>query len=73
MRFLIKVLKNLLPKESAKPVGRWSNEQCVVKINQRVDLSNEDHCGPCGQYILSKTETKNTDAAVQNKAKNSNM
>ena len=30
-----------------------------VKTNNKVDLSNEDHCGPCGQYALTKIEPKN--------------
>ena len=29
-------------------------EQCNKKINDKIDLSNEDHCGPCGQYALIK-------------------
>jgi len=27
-------------------------------MNQKIDLSNEDHCGPCGQYALEKIEQK---------------
>ena len=23
-------------------------------VHQKIDLSNEDHCGPCGQYALEK-------------------
>ena len=23
-------------------------------MNYKIDLSNEDHCGPCGQYGLEK-------------------
>ena len=30
------------------------------KINNKIDLSNEDHCGPCGQYILDKRKSKIT-------------
>jgi hypothetical protein len=30
-------------------------------MNKKIDLSNEDHCGPCGQYILNKELTKVTD------------
>jgi len=52
MRSLITFIKNVLPKELPKPVGRWRIEQCNKKINNKVDLSNEDHCGPCGQYAL---------------------
>lgn len=59
MKFLITFIKRWLPKEPPKPVGRWSNEYCDIKTNQRIDLSNEDHCGPCGQYLISKNETKN--------------
>ena len=35
-------------KEVSKPLGRWKPENCNVRINRKVDLSNEDHCGPCG-------------------------
>lgn len=50
------VINKIIPKELPKPVGRWSIEECNVKMNGRVDLSNEDHCGPCGQYALVKIE-----------------
>jgi hypothetical protein len=33
-------------------LGRWKIDYCNVKINRKIDLSNEDHCGPCGQYIF---------------------
>jgi len=59
MKFITTILKNIIPKELPKPVGRWSVEQCNKKINSRVDLSNEDHCGPCGQYALEKMEPTN--------------
>jgi hypothetical protein len=28
------------------------------QLNHKIDLSNEDHCGPCGQYALSKIDFK---------------
>ena len=40
------------------PLGRWRNETCPKKMNQKIDLSNEDHCGPCGQYALNKIESE---------------
>ncbi len=49
----------LTPKEPPKPLGRWKIEDCNKKINNKIDLSNEDHCGPCGQYVLNKIELKN--------------
>jgi hypothetical protein len=58
MRHLLSILQKFIPKQPIKPVGRWSNEYCDVKTSQKVDLSNEDHCGPCGQYALSKQEVK---------------
>ena len=57
------VINKIIPTTLPKPVGRWSIEECNVKMHSRVDLSNEDHCGPCGQYALAKieeeTKTKN--------------
>ena len=35
-------------------LGRWNIDYCNKKLDKKIDLSNEDHCGPCGQYILSK-------------------
>ena len=34
-------------------------EYCDKKINNKIDLSNEDHCGPCGQYALDKNQINN--------------
>jgi hypothetical protein len=39
-----------------KILGRWNIDYCDKKTNNKIDLSNEDHCGPCGQYILNKTQ-----------------
>ena len=25
-----------------------------IKLNKKIDLANEDNCGPCGEYILEK-------------------
>ena len=57
--FITKFIKKLIPKEIPKPVGRWNIEYCNTKINNKIGLSNEDHCGPCGQYALIKLEMKN--------------
>jgi hypothetical protein len=56
MNFIVKIIKRMIPKELPKPLGRWGMEQCNTKMNHKIDLSNEDHCGPCGQYALTKTE-----------------
>jgi hypothetical protein len=59
MKYLTTIIKKILPKELPKPVGRWNIDYCNIKTNKKVDLSNEDHCGPCGQYALQKIEEKN--------------
>ena len=41
-----------------KPLGRWNIESCNTKTNYKIDLSNEDHCGPCGQYAMTRLEMK---------------
>jgi hypothetical protein len=58
MKYLINIIKKFIPKELPKPVGRWRTESCNTKMNHKVDLSNEDHCGPCGQYALEKIELR---------------
>ena len=57
----MKFIKNIIDKfvkEEKKVLGRWGIESCDKKMNTKIDLSNEDHCGPCGQYILDKTKPK---------------
>ena len=54
-----KLIRTLIRKESSKPVGRWRIEKCNTMLNNKIDLSNEDHCGPCGQYALTKIYVKN--------------
>jgi len=58
MKSIISIIKRILPKDLPKPVGRWRVENCNTQMNQKIDLSNEDHCGPCGQYALEKIESK---------------
>jgi hypothetical protein len=54
MRHLNKIIAKFFPKELPKHTGRWRIEQCDKKLNAKIDLSNEDHCGTCSQYALSK-------------------
>jgi hypothetical protein len=59
MKYITAIIRKILPKELPKPVGRWNIEYCNTKVNHKIDLSNEDHCGPCGQYALTKLELEN--------------
>jgi hypothetical protein len=45
------------PKPKLNPVGRWNND-CHLKTNKKIDFSNEDHCGPCGQNLLNLNKDK---------------
>jgi hypothetical protein len=54
-------MKNIIQqimKKDKKVLGRWNMEYCDKKMNKKVDLSNEDHCGPCGQYLLEPNKQK---------------
>jgi hypothetical protein len=54
MRFIIKSIKQFIKNEPPRILGRWNIDYCKKKMNKKIDLSNEDHCGPCGEYILTK-------------------
>ena len=58
MKIIINLIKKYFYKEPLKPLGRWNIDYCNNKMNKKVDLSNEDHCGPCGQYIIDKINKK---------------
>jgi hypothetical protein len=59
MKYITTIIKKIMSNESPKVLGRWNIDYCNKKVNHKVDLSNEDHCGPCGQYALTKLEPKN--------------
>jgi hypothetical protein len=59
MSFIQAIISKIIPKKSFNPLGRWKIEHCDIKIKNKIDLSNEDHCGPCGQYALTKIVSEN--------------
>jgi len=59
MKYITSIIKKLLQKEIPKPLGRWRLENCNDMLNHKIDLSNEDHCGPCGEYTLEKIKLTN--------------
>ena len=67
MERIITILKRFIPKQLPKPLGRWKIENCNKKMDHKIDLSNEDHCGPCGQYALEKIELKTNKKIVKDK------
>jgi hypothetical protein len=56
MKFVINFLTQIFKKEVPKQLGRWNIDYCHKKINTKIDYSNEDHCGPCGNYSIKNKE-----------------
>jgi hypothetical protein len=50
----ITFLKNKFFPQRTVMLGRWNIVYCDKKINQKLDLSNEDHCGGCDIYKYNK-------------------
>jgi hypothetical protein len=64
IKFIRSIINKIIPTELSKPLGRWKIEECNKKINNKIDLSNEDHCGPCGQYALEKKREKEKEKTI---------
>ena len=58
MKYIMIFIQKIIQKEQPKQMGRWNLEYCNTKLNNKIDLSNEDHCGPCGQYAITKNKLK---------------
>jgi hypothetical protein len=54
MKYITLLKNKLFPKHQAVLLGRWSIVYCDKKINQKLDLSNEDHCGVCDVNKFNK-------------------
>jgi len=51
-RIILHVQRVLLNSYSkSPPLGRWNIKICNEKLNNKIDLANEDHCGTCGKYL----------------------
>lgn len=61
-----RILRRINQKNIPLPLGRWKLESCHQKINQKIDSSNEDHCGTCANGVKSieLTTTTTTTALV---------
>jgi hypothetical protein len=59
MMRIIKIFMNMLGKETPKKLGRWNIENCNIKIDHKIYLSNQDHCGSCGQYKIIEIPQQN--------------
>jgi hypothetical protein len=59
-----RILHRINQKNIPLPLGRWKLESCHQKINQKIDSSNEDHCGTCANGDKSRELTTTTTALV---------
>ena len=55
-----RILRRITQKNIPLPLGRWKLESCHQKINQKIDSSNEDHCGTCANGDKSRELTTTT-------------
>ena len=53
MKFITTIIKKFI-KDDKNILGRWNIDYCDKKLKRKIDLANEDHCGPCGTYMLDK-------------------
>jgi len=70
MKFIRKIIQKFTQKDLPKPIGRWNLEYCNTKLNNKIDLSNEDHCGSCGQYAIIKNDLLYKNMSTENIIKN---
>ncbi len=55
MKYFYNMIQQFMKKD-VRILGRWTIDYCDKKVNTKIDLANEDHCGPCGEYILDKNK-----------------
>ena len=60
MKYIMNILKKIILKDPPKQLGRWNIDYCNKKIDRKIELSNEDHCGPCGLSKDMITKNINT-------------
>lgn len=55
MMRILSVLRNVFIKSEplGTPLGRWQIEKCNIRLNHKIALSNEDHCGTCSEYKIN--------------------
>ena len=66
---IIKFIQRMRIPDQVKVLGRWEITYCKPTMNKKIDLANEDHCGPCGQYIIPE-KIQNTKINYEQKFSN---
>lgn len=54
---MFRQIKRLFPSREIekKTLGRWNLIYDQGQLQKRIDLANEDHCGPCGTKGFERT------------------
>lgn len=67
LQSIMNILRRFAQTDSKILLGRWGLNDCNKRVNKKVDLSNEDHCGPCGQYdqILEYKKISKDDIKIE--------
>ena len=63
--FLKRYFVKQLFKEEKKMLGRWAIEKCEIKMNNKIDFSNHDHCGPCGLQEMNYIDENDVDNQIR--------
>ena len=59
MKVLSNLFRSLFIKKQLPLLGRWRIVYCDKTLHRKIDLANEDNCGPCGDFkIIKKQESK---------------
>jgi hypothetical protein len=66
MKVLTTLINNLFVKQPVVLLGRWNIVYCQEKINKKIDLSNEDHCGTCTSSTFISTTKNNKNKKNKN-------
>jgi hypothetical protein len=67
MKFIMKIIQKISTKEVPTPLGRWKLDYCNTQLSNKIELSNEDHCGSCGQYAITKTDLNQKNISTDGK------
>ncbi len=60
MTLVKRLVTQLMSSSQPVQLGRWSIEYCPTIVETRVKLTNEDHCGTCGNMKPLHTKTSNS-------------
>ena len=50
MKYMFSTLFKRFGSPVQPPLGRWRIDYCSKKLDHKVNLTNEDHCGTCSSY-----------------------